>query len=260
MLRRIAYELIGTPLERPAKRARAALRALVGLRTPGLREIHREEGRVDAALTRLIRRDANCIDVGCHYGSMLSEFVRLAPRGRHVAFEAMPEKVEFLRRKFPGVRIDGTALSDRDGVTRFFVNERRTGFSGLARHGAGTFREIEVPCRRLDELADELPRVDFVKIDVEGGELFVLRGAAQLLLRDRPNVLFECTPSGPPAFGYTPGDLHDLLSSYGYEVYLPKDVLAGGAPIARDRFERALVYPFEAFNWFARPAGSAATS
>jgi FkbM family methyltransferase len=47
--------------------------------------------------------------------------------------------------------------------------------SGLARHGEGTFREIVVKCQRLDEMTDDLPTIDFVKIDVEGAELYVLR-------------------------------------------------------------------------------------
>jgi len=258
MLRGLKYELIGTPLERPVKRVRAVLRSLRRFVRPELSEIYLEDDRVDAVLARVLREDANCLDIGCHFGSMLSEMVRLAPRGNHVAFEAIPEKVKFLRRKFPGVRIHDTALSDEAGSTTFFVNEQKTGFSGLARHGEGVHREILVQCRRLDELVPELPRIDFVKIDVEGAELFVLRGAKRLLERDRPILLFECSPSGPPAFGYAPGELWDLLHAVGYDVYLPKDFLVGGAPIERARFEAALVYPFRAFNWIATPRTVAA--
>ena len=258
MLKSLRYELIGTPLERPAKRVRAIVRSLKQLVNPELKEIYLEDGRVERVLAQVLRPDANCLDIGCHFGSMLSEIVRLAPRGNHVAFEAIPEKVSFLRRKFPGVRIHDTALSDKEGTSSFFINEKQTGFSGLARHGEGTFREIVVKCQRLDEMTDDLPTIDFVKIDVEGAELYVLRGARRLLDRDRPIMLFECSPSGPLAFGYQPGDLHDLLTSYGYDIFLPKDFLVGAGPIERDRFEKALVYPFQAFNWIARPGARTA--
>jgi FkbM family methyltransferase len=254
MFHDLRYELIGTPLERPVKRLRAVFRSLRKLRHPELNEIYLEDERVDAVFARVLTPDANCLDIGCHFGSVLSELIRLAPNGTHVAFEAIPEKVNFLRRKFPGVLVHAMALSDTAGVSTFFVNEKRTGYSGLARHGGGTFREISVRCRRLDEMADDLPRIAFIKIDVEGAELFVLRGAKKLLERDRPTILFECSPSGPPAFGYGPGDLFDLLTECDYDIYLPKDFLDGGAPIERSRFEAALVYPFQAFNWVAKPA------
>ena len=48
---------------------------------------------------------------------------------------------------------------------------------------------IDVPGIRLDDLA--LPPVGFVKIDVEGGEMAVLRGAEALLARDRPTLFLE---------------------------------------------------------------------
>jgi len=182
---------------------------------------------------------------------MLSRFCRLAPAGHHVAVEAIPAKVRFLRRKFPEVDVLEVALSDHAGAEDFYINLAATGFSGLARHGEGHFERIHVTCVRLDDAVPKDRRFDLLKIDVEGAELFVLRGATAFLTRDRPTILFECGPSGPPAFGYTAGTLYDLFVACGYSVFLLKDALNRGLPVVREQFEAALVYPFKAFNWLA---------
>jgi len=256
-LRELRYEFIRTPLEEPLMRLRDAFGYFERRRHPELREIYLESGRINAVLEQAVGRDSNCLDVGCHYGSILSRICRLAPQGRHVAFEAIPAKARFLRRKFPEVAIHQLALSDHPGTTRFYINSFKTGFSGLVEHGGGPFEQIDVECARLDDIVPRDRRFHFFKLDVEGAELLVLRGAIDLLKRDRPTVLFECGPSGPEAFGYGPREIYDLFTrGCGYSVFFLKDYLARGSPVASKMFEEALVYPFKAFNWVAVPSES----
>jgi FkbM family methyltransferase len=101
------------------------------------------------------------------------------------------------------------ALSDRCGsaVMRVPVTGgvHRYGRSSICVQNrfcsSATHRELLVETRRLDSLG--LPRVGFVKIDVEGHELAVLRGAEDIIERDRPNFLVETeqrhNPGSPPA-------------------------------------------------------------
>lgn len=256
MLETWKYEFIRTPLERPLLSLRELLRWPGRRRHPELHEIHLEDARIQRVLERHLRPDSHCVDVGAHYGSMLSAIVRLAPRGHHTAFEAMPEKAAFLRRKFPEVAIRAMALSSEPGRASFHVNTRRSGFSGFGRHGdAGdAYRVIEVRCGTLDEEMPDEPRIDLLKVDVEGAEERVLRGGRRFLTRHAPLLLFECGPSGALTLGRTPTDLYRLLTEeLGYDVWLLKDHLAGAGPVDRARFEAALVYPFQAFNWVALP-------
>jgi FkbM family methyltransferase len=248
----LRYYFIRTPLQEPLQRVRGFL-DLKRVTHPELRELQHEDERIWKILKLLLRPDFNCMDIGCHYGSMLSRITELCPNGRHIAFEAIPKKVEFLRKKFPDVAIYQCALCDTAEPQTFWINDAKSGFSSLKRHGSGNFTEISVECARLDDVAPRDRRWNFLKIDVEGAELMVIKSATKLLERDRPDVLFECGPSGPKNFGYEPTDLYDLFTSLGYDIYLPKALLDTAPPIERSGFAAALEYPFQAFNWIARP-------
>ena len=255
-LAELKYEFIRTPLERPLQRLRRALGAVRRGRHPELREIHLEDERLQAVLARVLRPGSNCVDAGCHYGSMLSQICRLAPGGRHAAFEVVPAKVRFLRRKFPEVEVFELGLFDRAGSATFYVCRRATALSSLSRQAQAGSARIEVTLARLDDVLPADRAWHFLKLDVEGAELPVLRGARATLARHRPVVLFECGPGGPEAFGYQPGDLHDFFTSpeTGYDVFFLKDFLGGGRPVGRADFEQAgSSYPFLAFNWLAVP-------
>lgn len=254
---RIKSRLVGTAAEEPLKGLRTAweLRKLVT--HPELHAIYVEDLVIARVLRKLLRPDSCCVDVGCHLGSTLSKLLRLAPEGRHVAVEPIPYKAQWLRARFPAVEVAEAALAAEPGEATFFINTALSGFSGLRRHGdAGEHQALTVRKARLDDLV-EGRRVDFLKLDVEGGELGVLRGATECLARCRPTILFECTHSGLEAHGLRAEDLYDWLTAHGYAVWLPSGMLAGAPPLGRERFVAAQVYPFEAFNFFARPLDGA---
>ena len=56
-----------------------------------------------ALMEEVLEPDSDCLDVGAHAGSVLAELVRLAPEGRHIAWEPLPEFAERLRRAYPDV-------------------------------------------------------------------------------------------------------------------------------------------------------------
>lgn len=229
-------------------------RLRVRLTEPELLELYSEGGHIRKAMTRLIGPDTNCIDIGCHYGSVLGSMIRRAPRGRHMAFEPTPEKAEFLRLRFPDVDINQVALSDADGETTFWVNSKAAGFNGLRRSGDGDFDALTVRCARLDDVVATDRRFGYVKIDVEGAELLVFRGGAEFFRRDRPHVLFECGPEGPSAFGFESADLYREVRELGYDIHTARGWLRSEPPVDQSTFLRALEYPYQAFNWLAVPA------
>ena len=74
----------------------------------------------------------------------------------------------------------------------------------------------------LDQMAQQLglAKVDLVKLDVDGNELFVLQGGRQILRTHRPFIVMECAPYLYPEFGYSMDDLCEYLQGLGYHCQL----------------------------------------
>jgi FkbM family methyltransferase len=190
---------------------------------------------------RVVAGDSNCIDVGAHTGDLLSDMVAAAPRGNHIAVEPLPEFAAKLRAGYPAVEVVEAALSDRDGSDEFFRVTSAPGYSGLRLRPLDRPDErverIEVSVRRLDDLAPPDRSVRLIKIDVEGGELDVLRGGLATLTRHQPYVAFEHGSPSVAAYGSTSAELFDfLVGKIGLRISLLDDWLAGRPPLSRDEF------------------------
>ena len=174
-------------------------------------------------LSRLLRPDSSCVDVGCHRGEVLRHVVRLAPRGRHHAFEPIPELARRLGRRYPGVAVHEAALSSTPGRSKFQHVTNASGYSGLKRRlydrPDPVIEEIEVDVTTLDAAVGPDAEVAFVKIDVEGGEVDVLRGGLATLRRCRPWILFEAGPRSTGQYGDGPDEILALLvGACGYRL------------------------------------------
>src|SRR4051794_20285644 len=99
----------------------------------GARQQLHEEIAIRAILAGALRRDSTYVDVGANLGQVLREAVRLAPDGRHVAFEPIPSVAEELSRAFPGVDCRRLALGSRPGEEQFCHFRKLEGWSGLRR-------------------------------------------------------------------------------------------------------------------------------
>jgi len=251
----IKHRLVGTMAGRWLDAARWVLRGRRRNRHPELAEVFYDELLTPRVLDRVLRPDSCCVDVGCHVGSMLHEMTRRAPAGTHFAMEASPSKAGWLRRRYPRVRVFDVAVGEREGEIEFHENLSRPGFSSLAKPKAegDRVRSYKAPLARLDDLLPDDQRIDFVKIDVEGAELGVLRGAERAIERWRPVILFESGPGGAERCGFSRGELFEFFAARGYDVLLLKSFLHDREPLDAEAFDRCHVYPFRAFNFVAAP-------
>jgi FkbM family methyltransferase len=181
------------------------------------------------ALFRLMPRGGVAIDAGANLGYMTSVLAfRGGPAGRVLAFEPMPATFAALREnvaRWPAdrvarVELHELALSSADGTASLQVpadHAANIGRASLERNGDGA--SIDVRVARLDDLVAE--PVDVMKVDVEGHELDLLRGAERLL-RDRRvrHIVFEEHRPYPTA-------VTDTLERYDYEILRLEQKLTG---------------------------------
>ncbi len=203
-------------------------------------------------LASILRADSNAVDVGAHEGAVLREIVRIAPLGRHIAYEPIPSLHERLIHEFPEVDVRLAALSDVHGVAEFAHIVDAPAYSGFKQRrdlpkGTGEIQSISVQTERLDDALQSGYVPTLLKIDVEGAELQVLRGAMETLQRHRPFVLFEHGAGGADLYGASPLEVFDLLAAAGLRIF----DLAGEGPYGRGQFEATFTEPI--WNFLAAP-------
>lgn len=202
--------------------------------------------RYDRQTRQVIRRVVKpgdcCIDIGCHKGEILDLLLQQSPLGQHWAFEPIPAMYEELLQKYgPGCRVLPYALGQVEEETDFQWVKNAPAFSGLQpRHyhiSQPDIEVIKVKVKRLDDLIPPDTDIRFIKIDVEGGELPVLKGAMALLKRCRPAIIFECGLGASENYGTSPEAVFDLFASLpGYGIFLPGQWLKGKKPLSRPEF------------------------
>jgi FkbM family methyltransferase len=155
-------------------------------------------------LEHMIAQDDICMDLGANVGMIALALSILAPKGHVYAFEGSSETTRALSRTvetngLTNVSVANVVVGRSSETVRFFdVAGMRAGGHYLPIDMA---RQFEVgasdmwisPTKSVDQIVDELklPRVDFIKIDVEGAELDVLHGASNTLEKFAPLIVME---------------------------------------------------------------------
>jgi FkbM family methyltransferase len=255
-LRELAVlHLVGTPIEEPLRQARALRYTLGRPREPQWDAVRSEGQTMSRIFKKLITPDMNCIDIGCHLGSILYDMRRNAPHGRHMAFEPTPYKHAWLKHKYPDVEVRPEAVSDSTGDAEFFHLPNHSGFSGLHQQGDADWKResFKVKTTRLDDVVGDRA-IGFIKIDVEGAEPLVIRGAERTIRKWQPHLIFECSLLGLQNFGWTPEQMyHYLTGDLGYALFIPHEWLSEKPALSVEGFITAMSYPAQAFSFFATP-------
>lgn len=172
---------------------------------------------------------ATFIDVGANFGIYSLRSAPIVGSSGHViAIEPNPESVRRLRENLaanndPMVQVAPVACSDADGTLNLYVAPtRNTGETSLSQTNASQEGAIantyKVRARPLDDIVREsgVARVDAIKIDVEGAEHLVLKGAQQTLDRFHPMLLVEVVDRQLRAMGTSSQQLAEFLRAHGY--------------------------------------------
>ena len=182
-------------------------------------------------MKRVIKPDSNCIDIGCHKGEILDIIIKYAPKGKHYGFEPLPILFDRLIEKFKNrATILHYALSDKDGFSTFHHVKNAPAYSGIKKRkydiDKPEIEEIKVELNKLDDIIPSDLKIDFIKIDVEGGEFGVLKGGIQLLKKFKPIIIFEFGLGASDYYGTNPDDMFSLITiELGLQIFLLKSFI-----------------------------------
>lgn len=195
-----------------------------------------------AVIKKAINSNSTCIDVGCHKGEIFDLFINQSPSNSHYGFEPIPELYNILKNKYSKHNIFNCALADEEGETTFQFVKNAPAYSGILKREYKVDNpeviELKVPLKTLDSIIPQSTKIDFIKIDVEGGEFNVLKGAKSLLIKDKPTIIFEFGLGASNFYGSSPDKLFEYLSEIGYKISLLDKWLQNSNSLSKNEFKK----------------------
>jgi FkbM family methyltransferase len=196
------------------------------------------EREVTAVIDSILRPGDTVVDAGANFGHFsLIASRKAGPTGHVHAFEPMPQMADRLRRNLhtngaDNVTVNVAALGEQPGTATIHVPPPGvpSGHASLGEVGFQAAQKVECPVVPLDDYLCKagIEHVDLLKVDVEGSELRLLKGARQMLSSANPPMItLECNYETAQAFGYDPPQMLDFLRGVnnGYVFY---EIVSGG--------------------------------
>ncbi len=192
-------------------------------------------------LTNLIKKEIHSgdvvLDIGAHIGYYTLQFANLVgPTGKVYAFEPEPKNFELLKKNVQINKHDNVVLiqkivSDKDGIVEFFISKFDSiGNKLFKSNEAGS--SIKIESTTLDEYFKDLKKkIDFIKMDIQGGEGKAILGMKNLLKENKNlKIIQEWWPDALKQNNTNPEDHLKFLQHIGYKIYeidgtIKKDIL-----------------------------------
>lgn len=202
----------------------------------------------------LLSAESTAIDCGCHKGFHTEPLSRCCKQV--IAVDANKDMCDFMedmisKHGIKNCKIVHSALQDDKDVQQvtFYVSDNYLGRSSLTRLWDAidkevSYRPVVSPATTIDQLvsAYNIDHVDFIKLDLEGGEYKALKGADSLLRRDTPVIVMENSVHAATQGRFADTDTFDFLSAQGYTLVTPNST-----PVSRD-------HPFPFWYLFGIPS------
>jgi len=203
---------------------------------------------------KLLRENSLFIDVGANIGYYSLLAASVIKKGKIFAFEVEKRALNNfyeninLNKLEDKIEVIEKLVSDKDGYERFIVSTE----SEVSRIVGGSQKSkdfLRFPCIKLDSFAKEenISFIDFLKVDVEGAEYKVLKGAEELLRGKRIKYLLFEVNKNIKDYDGSKKDVFEMLSDFGYKIYKFVD----GGDNFIEKLENFDSLPDETRNYFA---------
>ena len=182
-------------------------------------------------LTKLIKKGDTVFDIGANFGWYSCHFAQLVGKAGKVHIFEPTNAMEELKNNLilngfvKRCVLNQVALGEKEGTETLFIPHKLgAAFASLREHSycnGDKSSQISVPVEKLDDyvIANKIREIDFIKIDVEGAEYLVLKGAENVLKKYSPVIMLELQDVRTKSFGYSPEDLINYLGGFGYHLY-----------------------------------------
>ncbi len=216
------------------------------------------EPHVTRHILAAVRPGMTVVDVGANVGWFtLLAAARVGDGGRVHAFEPNPANVQLLlrsveRNAFGNVTVHRCAVSDREGTLGYSADDS----NGHVTMDPGANGLLAVRAVRLDDELHDLPRLDVVKMDIEGSEAKALAGMRELMRRHRPTLFVEFSPGALREVGGSePREMLADLRAVGHEVLIVHRDGALEGPVMDERILDSVspTDPADHLDLIARP-------
>ncbi len=180
-------------------------------------------------LQRYLKPNMVLLDVGANQGEVTVFAAKRLTEGKVYSFEPMNELFSVLQsnialNRFGNVTAFHFGLSDKAGTVPFYLGEQGRGEN----EGLGTMFQSQqrnrfvqdITLKTLDDVAEanHITKIDFIKIDVEGAELFVLQGGRKTIAKSQPVVMIEYSEDTYGSAGYSGSDILNFFNQLGYSM------------------------------------------
>lgn len=188
------------------------------------------EPEVVTAILKNIENKSNpvIIDIGANIGLISIAVLNEFPQVKIYAFEPGPHQNKLFEKtiienNLNSIVLSSVALSNKKGTTTFCIHSSNdaSGDGFVDTERAGKTNKITVNTDTLDNwwIENNRPTIDFIKMDTEGSEYWILQGAKQFVESQRPNMLIEINLQNIKNYPFTLDDLLKLIDSLGYSVF-----------------------------------------
>ena len=153
---------------------------------------------------QLIKKDFTVIDIGANLGYFAKTFARLTPEGKVICIEPILPFFQILQKflsPYPQVVIHNIALGEEEGIVEMVLPETngmiRTGLPHIVdkSEDIGGQKTAQVKVKKGSELFGSLPKIDYIKCDIEGYEWIVFNELKTIISKFRPIIQIEISES-----------------------------------------------------------------